>query len=276
MENSIKQIKLECQVVHFEMVGKRPTEQEANNLLNFSHCKKPLNKEEIKDKMRNFGKMIGYSILMILGGGFLFLCATGMEQGGGKGLFYLGGIAGILIGIGFFVASFIKPFMSEMQKTPEKSLLAWLSSIMGEDQFFDKNKDRNIEHRIYVLDRMLPDNININEDETNQYITHIREKITIAIDEITNKVRETYPQLKPAYIGKEVKIESVTMLFPNVAEVCSIVKIEDILEEVISEIEKKSRFHRPAIVKLHIKQYIIKTDKFCYPYDVMPEICIQA
>ena len=272
MTNSISQINIEPQEVHFEMVGKQPTEQEADNLLKFPQRKKPISKEEIKDKMKTFASTAGGGIAIALGGGLLIIMGTGAE-GAMKGLMYLAGIACGIIGAGVFILAFIAPFMSERKKTPDKSFLAWLSSILGEGQFFFKNNEgRNIEHRIYVLERMAPENIIVDKNETEKYITQIHRKITVAIDEITNKVCETYPKLKPAYTSKEIKIETVTMLFSNVAEICATINIEDILEEVISEIQKESNFHIAARVKLHIKQYMIKTENFWYPCDIMPEI----
>ena len=276
MENSISQINIEPKEVHFEMVGKRPSEQESYNLLRFSLQKKRrFNKEEIKDIMVIFGKTVGKSILLILCGVFIFLIgarADADSDGAMKGLMYLAGIAFGAIGAGFFIYSFIAPFMSKMQKKPENSLLAWLSAILGDDQFFYKNEDRNIEHRIYELDQMLPQDFNIDKEETKQYIIHTRKKIAIAIDEIINKVCETYPQLKHAYIEKKIKVKSVTMA--NVAEVSAIVTIKNVLLEEMGGSEKK--YYAPAIVKLHVKQYFIMTEDFCFPYDVMPEICIQA
>ena len=282
MENSIEKINIEPQEVHFEMVGKRPTEQEADNLLKFPPRKKPftINKEGIKYKIKTFGQMIGYSIGFLLGGGFLFLLLTEAEEGTAiRGIMYLAVIASLLIGIGCFIGAFIMPFVSEKKKEPDKSFLAWLSSILGEDRNFLKKENRNIEYRIYVLDRMLPKDINIDKDVINQYITSVCEKITAPIDEITNKVCETYPNLEHAYTGKEIKIESETMLFPNVTEICATVTIKRVLNE-------SGEFYTSAIVKLHVKQYIIKVENtneeyineetFCYPYDVMPEICIQA
>gem|GEM_PF-4244426 len=180
-----------------------------------------------------------------------------------------------IAGIRWMIIAIYALSISETKEYPEEAFDTWASCIFGnvseEEHVFNKNESKNIGYRIHQLEHLLPENINLNQDEMKQYIINIREKLTATIDEIAETVRQTYPQLKFAYAGMTSGEKSVTMPFQNVAKICAIVVIKDVLKEETSEIGQKS-----TIVKLHITQFFIEADDFWYPYDVMPEFHIQT
>lgn len=257
----------EPKTVHFDIIGNRPTEEEAGSLTAIPFDKKPVSIEEVKDSLKWFA--IG-----LVGAVFLWFFGRWVIKsfvGPGVLFFGFGGAyVAAPISLIFAIYNLTKLFRSGRKKKPEDSLKwVWETSYFGEDAVGVRFGKLN--YALGTLERVVPSAITFDRNKTGEYINELRTVLSQAMDETSLPAHEEPPgDWKEASSLKSTKIESSTEIFPGVLELCATISYRDVLSR--SDANNKQYNMISAILELHVTSVFIKAGKYWYPYDLIPAI----
>lgn len=275
---NIKDLKIESQVVHFDVIAKQPTTEEAISLSKITVDKEKLrrnSKRSAKKKSNALWGNIGKAFLILLGGGFGFLMlTTGTIESGSamRGIVWLVVIATPIAAVIYIVKGIVQLFGSANTKTPEKVYTVWERLVFGnstsdEFHFFDKTKCNQPEKRAEELIDIIPEDVDT--EKVSQYIYNTWQTLTNVINEITLRVMQE-TGLAKAFTSIERITEPADSLYENVKIIKSTIIITDNIKYESKTNINDNRYYEPIIVKLHVTQYLVKSDEHWYPYDITP------
>ena len=258
----------EPKAVHFDVTGKHPKVEEVEHLTNVIFPKKPISQSESDNAIKGFFKCIGFSVFCVVFG-WLILKLVGGNTTAGAGIVRLMGYGILFLGtpmcIIYALVFLSELFRSGRKKTARNSFLwVWGTSILGND--ISNKRFGSLSYALDKLERAVPENIDRNG--ISEYITRLREDMATAMEKTTSIARSQKLGTEfNRYIN--TNIENFTELFPNVSEIGATITCFDILS---GQNEKNEvQYFITAIIKLHIKQVFIKTGKYWYPYDLIPD-----
>jgi uncharacterized membrane protein len=256
--------------VHYNVVSKKPSQDEVEKLTSIPLEKKPLSGEERKagyENLRMTAIGIGAGIVS-----FLLLIVVPSGRGGGivrLMLFTIILCAPVLaiVGIILFVLAM---FSSAQKKNPEKSL-KW---IFEKSYFADSASSEyfgNIEYGIKTLGRIIPNARNFNENSARDYISTVfRKTLQDKFDErkaeagITEKDNWT-----DGVKNRKITVNNKKEIYPGIVELFATLDYRDVFSQTI---DKKKINMITAILELKIDFIFVKSGQFYYPYDVFPTI----
>lgn len=257
----------EPDIVHFDITGKRPSQEEAAKLTSIPIEKRPVSAEEAKEALTwlTFGVLAGIAawffgrwvIGNFKGPGVLFF---------GYGFAYIGAPA-LLI---FAVVSLFKLFRSAQKKKPEDALKwIYMVSFLGDDTVGARFGKPN--YAVATLNRIIPDAIGFNSGAAHSYITNFRNTLIRAMEITTAPVRNEPPKdWKEGFAQTIMRIDGTQELYPGVSEVRATLTYKDILTR--SDGNNNTVNVIAAIIELHINNVLIRSGKYWYPYDIFPAV----
>lgn len=257
----------EPKAVHFNIIGSRPSEEEAKRLTAIPFDKKPASTEEVKDALKWF--VIGLVGAVIL----WFFGRWVIENFVGLGVLFFG-VGGAYvaapISIIFAIYSLSKMFRSGRKKKAEDSFKwVWETSYFGEDAVLARFG--KLDYAVGTLERTVPSAIVFDRNKIGTYILELRTILSLAMDETTLQAYEEPPGgWKEASAVKSILIEHSTEIYPGVLELCATITYRDMLFR--SDANNKHYNMISAILELHVTNVFIKTGKYWYPYDLTPTI----
>lgn len=257
----------EPKTVHIDITGKHPAAEEAQKLTSVPFDKKPVSAEEVKEALKWF--VIGIVAAVV----FWFLGRWVIVKFVGPGVLFFGyGLAYIAAPVSaiFGCSSLTKIFRSGRKKKVEDSLKwVWETSYFGDDGVGSRFGKLN--YALSTLERAVPFSISFDREKTRDYITELRETMSLAMNETTLKAREEAPGgWNEAGALKSTRIDSSNEIYSGVIEIGATITYKDVISR--SETNNKSYKVISAVLELHVTSVFIKAGQYWYPYDLTPVI----
>jgi hypothetical protein len=254
------------ETVHFDIVSKRPTQEEAAKLISV-----PFEK-----KRRGIGEIIPGILGLLLAAGF-------GAGGSALGFSIIDSSHGISLLAGYFLA-FVWPlamfgaciigayyifFRTAQKKNPEDAL-KWLY----EEAFMGSGVLRfgDLDGTVNDLELIVPVSMGIDREAARKYIAECRDAMTRAMELTTKEARgERNGGWAEDVPIKEMKIDGIEEIYPGVVEIHATYSYKDRLtREVKKAGAKETEKLISAELELHITSVMIHAGEYWYPYDIFP------
>lgn len=255
------------ETVHFDIIGKQPSTEEAGRLTGMPVEKKPVTGHEAKEALKWFAVGVGAGVALwffgrwVIGGfrgiGVLFF---------GYGAAYVGAPISVIFGI----SNLFKLFRSAQKKKPEAAL-RWVYEVsyLGEDAV--GTRFGKLDYAVATLERIVPSGLGFDKEAARSYIQNFRDLLTQGMEQTTAKARKEPPGgWAEAGAQKHLKIEGTKELAPGVVEMEATLSYQDMLSR--SQGNNNTVNMIAAVLELHIRGVFIRSGKYWFPYDVSPEI----
>lgn len=258
------------ETVHFDVISKIPTNEEATRLTSMPLKKKP----------RSFGSIIsGIFFVLIaigfgIGGSFLGISIIENNNGIGIILGYFLEFVFPFIMLGVCISLFYNFFVRSAQKKTPEDALKWvyektLTGLGSSGSW----RFGTIDEAVNDLRLIVPDFMSFDSEKVKKYITECRNVMTQAMELTT---RDARGERNGGWTGdtpfKEIKISDKEEIYPSVTEIHATYFYADRLTREVSKAgSKETEKLIAAELELHITAIIIKSGEYWYPYDIFPE-----
>ena len=252
------------EIVHFDIISKKPTSEEAERLTVIPIKKKPLSEAERKSAL---GMLKKWSI----GGGIILVIASLLFSLG----FILSSGAIFFMGIGVYVFAYGSYFINTLRSAFSKNLVDSLkhvfeNSIYGDDNCYSERFNGDLEYAVSSLECITPAYIEFDREKAYEYISNFRKLLTRALDLTTSITRKENPKgVNRICRELNMEINSSKELYRNVLEISATLTHNESLS-TYGGIDDD--FTLSAIVQLHIICVMIRSGVYWFPYDIYPAI----
>lgn len=246
--------------------GKKPDDKQVEQCLNLKYGKEKAGIEEIKNAFKWFGIGIATSIAAFIFGRWVISSFVGI------GVIFFGyGLAYVLtpVMLCFAIYNLLGIFRSARKKKVADAFeWIWLTSILGNELL--SGRFGNLNFAVSATKRVFPEGIQFNEIDYINYLNSFRNEILRLVEANAKTFKDAgWYEVAPHVRNKLIKDE----------------KINDHLHEIHAQITFNDVFNRIAgkdteeaiATKIEIKvvQYYIKSGRYWFPYDFMPEFKLE-
>jgi hypothetical protein len=261
-ENSLDQLP----VVHYEIISKKPTQDEVSKLTQITLTEKKASSAEKKENFRIIRIFIIITLILGVAGSIMLLSESPVGAYCLLGAF--GGIIGILVFALHGKRSVLQTDWSEAFKYAFNSYYLGATDN-GSFGFSWGSRFGKIDFAVSALGRILPDEMNYSEKDSSLYLTNFRNFLVEGMELTASKIRkednweEHYPEIKIDIINSE-------NIYDGILEVKATIIYNDVLAR--DHKDGKVRLTAGAILALNTDYILVQSGKYWFPYDIYPEI----